>query len=54
MSCPNVCTESSGIVAGISGVHTGAGATALTRTLCFRPISESALVNVVIAPLVLA
>ncbi len=49
---PNVCV--SGSVAGISGVHTGPGATALTRTPRSISICASPCVNVTIAPFVVA
>ncbi len=49
-----VLTFSAGIVAGISGVHTGPGATALTRTPCFMPSCDSVLVRLTIAAFVAA
>ena len=51
---PNFTTFSAGIVLGMSGVQTGPGATELTRTPFLIASSARALVNVTMAPLVVA
>ena len=51
---PNVETSSAGIVEAISGVHTGPGATALTRMPRSISSFERPFVNVTIAPFVVA
>ena len=52
MSLPKLFTFSSGIVDGISGVHTGPGATAFTRMLRFMELFDSAFVKFTIAAFV--
>ena len=52
MFAPNCLTFSAGIVEGISGVHTGPGATAFTRIPCFETSFANAFVNPMIAALV--
>jgi hypothetical protein len=51
---PNVFTSSGGSDIGISGVHTGPGATAFTRIPLVIASRESPFVNVTIAPFVAA
>jgi hypothetical protein len=52
VSLPNSATFSAGESAGLSGVHTGPGATALTRIPFSITFCASALVKAWIAPLV--
>ena len=49
--CPKDSIISSGMVAGISGVHTGPGATEFTRMPFSTRFWPSALVKLTIAPL---
>jgi hypothetical protein len=54
VSCPNVFTFSGGIVDGMSGVHTGPGATAFTRIPLSASPCASPCVKFLIAPFVAA
>ena len=54
VSWPNFATSSGGLSAGFSGVHTGPGATALTRMPLPTRLEASDFVNAWIAPLVVA
>ena len=52
LSCPNFATSCAGLSAGLSGVHTGPGATQLTRIPRSSRLLASDLVKAWIAPLV--
>ena len=52
LDSPNFATSSAGLSAGLSGVHTGPGATALTRMPRSSRLLASDLVKAWIAPLV--
>src|SRR5690606_20197305 len=52
LSLPNSATSSAGLSAGLNGVHTGPGATALTRIPRGSRLVARALVKAWIAPLV--
>ena len=49
---PKVATSSAGLSAGLNGVHTGPGATALTRMPFSSTFCASVYVNALIAPFV--